>query len=55
MKERGQLYQLTFFPKLVNLCMFFSATTLRSIAKAEIGFENLRKVHAVEKERSPEE
>ena len=55
MKKRGQLYQLTFFPKLVNLCMFFSATTLRSIAKAEIGFENLQKGHAVEKERSSEE
>ena len=55
MKERGQLYQLTFFPKLVNLCMFFSATTLRSIAKGEIGFENLQAVHAVEKERSSEE
>ena len=55
MKERGQLYQLTFFPKLVNLCMFFSATTLRSIAKGEIGFESLQATDAVEQERSSEE
>ena len=55
MKEQGQLYQLTFCPKLVNFSMSFSATLLRSIAKAEIGFENLQKVHAVEKERTSEE
>ena len=35
--------------------MFFSATTLRSIAKGEIGFENQQAVQAVEKERSSEE